>query len=585
MTTAFNLDFYVPVAAAIAVVLAWIAFVYWANRRIHPPVLFRLFLVELWERFSYYGMRAFLMLYLTKGLLLGGFGLEEDTGYGIYAAWGALVYLTPILGGLLADRFLGFRKAIIWGAILMASGQFILAGSSFANRPEPAAWQAEIDKRRADAKDPAAAAERKAKEQAAEAAKAKAERETGEPKKKEPAPRAPINGRTMLMFAGLAFITIGNGFFKPNISSMIGRFYAPGDSRRDGAFTIFYMGINIGAFLAPLACGTVAETEGWGWGFLMAGVGMLVGLLLFLQTVKSGLLERHADPPAAPPGGHRLFNLPAESTIYLGTFLAVALGCGLIYLNEVMDWLLAGIGLAVVLYMLHLSTTYDKAPRERIWVIVVLVFFTTVFWTFFELAGSAITVFTEKNVSKQLVGVTLTTSNFQAFNAFFIMLFAPIFSAMWIWLARANKEPPAPLKFSAGLALLGLGFIVLNAGRSSAEANNGMMPATFLVALYLLHTLGELALSPVGLSLVTKLAPERVVGFMMGFWFLSSAIAHQAGAFISKMTTTVDKYAPPVETLAASLNVFNGVGYTALGSAAVLLVLSPLLTKWMHGVK
>jgi amino acid/peptide:H+ symporter len=584
MTTAFNLDFYLPVAAAIAVCLGWVGFVYWANRRIHPPVLFRLFLVELWERFSYYGMRAFLMLYLTKGLLLGGFGLEESTGYGIYAAWGALVYLTPILGGLLADRFLGFRKAIVWGAILMATGQFILAGSSFSNPPDQSQWQAEVDQRREDAKNPAAAAERKAKAQAENAAKAEAEKESGEPKKNEPAPRAPINGRTMLLFAGLAFITIGNGFFKPNISSMIGRFYAPGDSRRDGAFTIFYMGINIGAFLAPLACGTVAETEGWGWGFLMAGVGMLIGLGLFLQTVKSGLLEHHADPPPAPPGGHRLFNLPAEPTIYLGTFLAVAIGCCLIYANEVMDYLLAAIGVLVIAYMLYLSTTYDKVPRERIWVIVVLLFFTTVFWTFFELAGSALTVFTEKNVNKRLVGVTLTTSNFQAFNAFFIMLFAPIFSAMWIALARANKEPPAPLKFSAGLALLGLGFIVLNAGKGSAVENNGMMPAIFLVTLYLFHTLGELALSPVGLSLVTKLAPERIVGFMMGFWFFSSAVAHQAGAFVSKMTT-VDKYAPPLETLNASLTVFNGVGYTALGSAVLLLVLSPLLTKWMHGVK
>jgi POT family proton-dependent oligopeptide transporter len=251
-----------------------------------------------------------------------------------------------------------------------------------------------------------------------------------------------------------------------------------------------------------------------------------------------------------------------------------------------MDVLLGIIGVAMVAYMIHLSTQYDLVPKQRIWTIVVLLLFTTVFWTFFELAGSAINVFTDKNVSKQLLGLTLETSNFQALNALFIMIFAPLFSAMWIALSKANKEPAAPLKFSAGLLMLGLGFLVLNVGKPMSAG--GIMPAMFLVSLYLLHTLGELAISPVGLSLVTKLAPERIVGFMMGFWFLSSSIAHQAGKLISQ-TMAVDedkaKTMTAVETLALSLGVFNYVGLFAIGSAVVLLLLSPMITKWMHGIK
>lgn len=523
---------YQIMAASWAVVALWIAVVIYANRRTHPKGLFFLFMVELWERFSYYGMRAFLVLYLTKEVVTGGFGLDKKVAYSIYAAYGALVYLTPLAGGYLADKVLGFRRAIIWGATLMAAGQFTLSTST---------------------------------------------------------------GDSTLMYVGLSLLVIGNGFFKPNISSLIGKFYGPGDPRRDGAFTIFYMGINMGAFLAPLTCGTVAELEGWKYGFLLAGAGMVTGLLIFLYTTTTGVLEHHADPPVLADG--RPASLGRMLPVILGTFAVVPVAALLIRPTDVLDQLTAGtplaavslmdillgvVGAAAIAYMLYLSFTYPVEERQRVWVIVVLLFFTTVFWTFFELAGSALNLFTDENVDKRFLGFTFTASNFQAANAFFIMLFAPLFSVMWVWLAQRNLDPPAPVKFALGLLLLGAGFLVLNLG--SAAATAGIVPALFLILLYLLHTLGELALSPVGLSLVTKLAPAKVVGFMMGFWFLSSAIAHQAGKWIAS-ETAAPKNATPEQTLALSLEVFNKVGLFALGSGVLLLVLSPVIKKWMHGVK
>ncbi|HEV3384334.1 MAG TPA: oligopeptide:H+ symporter, partial [Gemmata sp.] len=243
-------DEYRIMLIAWAVVAVWVAFVIFANRKAHPRALFMLFMVELWERFSYYGMRAILVLYLTDLTMKGGFEIPKKLAYGIYAAYGALVYLTPLLGGALADKILGFRKSIIWGAILMAAGQFTLSTST---------------------------------------------------------------GNTLLLYAGLALLVVGNGFFKPNISSLIGKFYPQGDPRRDGAFTIFYMGINIGAFLTPLTCGTIGELEGWNYGFFCAGVGMIVGLLIFLYTASRGFLEHHAEPPANAP--KQIAGLPASFAV------------------------------------------------------------------------------------------------------------------------------------------------------------------------------------------------------------------------------------------------------------------------------
>jgi POT family proton-dependent oligopeptide transporter len=546
-------------------VLVWVPFVIFTNRKVHPKVLFWLFMVELWERFSYYGMRAFLVLYLTKALVTGGFGLKKEVAFGIYAAYGALVYLTPLVGGFLADKFMGFRRAIIWGAMLMAAGQFTLFTSSGTDFVSQRAYEERTKAR--EAANPDAAKQNPAAEQEA------VENEIA-------AGRTPVAGNQILLFAGLALLVVGNGFFKPNISSMIGRFYPQGDSRRDGAFTIFYMGINTGAFIAPLTCGYVGETIGWKYGFLLAGIGMISGLIIFLIASARGILENYADPPANAPKA--LGPVPALPAIYLGTFVLVGLAAALIYQNDVVDILLGVIGLGVVIYMLALSFKYPVEERQRIWVIVILLFFTTVFWGFFELAGSALNVFTDENVDKKVFGSEIPASVFQAVNAFFIMICAPLFTLMWAYLAKKEIEPAAPVKFAIGLLLLGLGFLVLNVSKGAATA--GIVPLIFLIVLYLLHTLGELALSPVGLSLVTKLAPAQVVGFMMGFWFLSSAIAHQAGKFIAG-AMAVDSKAPAEVRLEKSIEVFNQVGLFAVGCSVLLFLLSPIIRKWMHGIR
>jgi proton-dependent oligopeptide transporter, POT family len=534
------------------IVGAWISFVIFSNRKVHPKALFFLFMVELWERFSYYGMRALLVIYLTSLTCTGGISLEKKSAVGIYAAYGALVYLTPLLGGMLSDKILGFRRSIIWGASLMALGQFCLSTSA----GTPLFPYAQVNLVGSLTGGPGLAA-------------------------------ASTTERTtldlVLLYSGLALLILGNGFFKPNISSLIGKFYGPGDPRRDGAFTIFYMGINIGAFLTPLTCGTIGELEGWKYGFLIAGCGMVLGLLIFLYTTTTGFLEQHADPPASAEG-LKIGPFSAALPTCLISLALLPVIMALIRWNDAMDYLLGGIGLLTILYMLYLSFQYPLEEKQRIWVIVVLLFFTTVFWALFELAGSALTLFAESNVNRTIFSVTFTVSNFQAANAFFIMIFAPIFSIMWIMLAKPNvdKEPNAAVKFAIGLFLVGAGFLILNIGKGYAVA--GLVPGIYLILLYLFHTLGELAISPVGLSLVTKLAPARLVGFMMGFWFLSSAIAHQAGKWIAQGAVAPED-ASTEEKLAKALEVFNNVGYFAIGSGVVLLILSPVLKKWMHGVK
>ena len=453
--------------------LGWIAFVIFTQRKIHPKALFYLFFVELWERFSYYGMRALLVLYMTAELLDGGFGFDDSRAYGVYAAYGALVYSTPLIGGYLAENFMGYRKSIMWGAILMALGHFAMA------------FEAQV-----------------------------------------------------IFYLALALLILGNGFFKPNISSMIGKYYGEGDPRRDGAFTIFYMGINIGAFLTPLTCGAIGELEGWHYGFSLAGFGMLIGLIIFWMAQKNGALEDkgfQSEQAIANNEKMSFAGMKPMSLIYIGSFAVLPIIWLLVKYNHIVEFLLPAIIIAALGYMLYVSFNYEKVARQRIWVILTLFFFTAVFWSFFELAGSALTLFTDRNVDKTLFGYEMTTTFFIAINPLFIMLFAPIFSWMWIKLAKANWEPAAPLKFAVGLILLGLGFLVLNLGSSTATA--GAIGGVFIVLLYLLHTLGELTLSPVGLSLVTKLSPVKMVGFIMGFWLMSSAVAHQVGAPIARLTS------------------------------------------------
>lgn len=548
-----SLSPYAIMGLAWVLCIVWIAFVIQTNKKAHPKALFYLFFVEMWERFSYYGMRALLVLYMTSNIM----NYELSDAYGIYGAYGGLVYATPLVGGLLAERFMGYRKAIMWGALLMMAGHFLMA------------IETEI-----------------------------------------------------IFLTALALLIMGNGFFKPNISALIGKFYSKTDPRRDGAFTIFYMGINIGAFLSGLTCGVIGEDPNFGWhyGFGLAGVGMLVGLIIFWWADRSGALEDKGHAPhlveevkevaptlnledhgdsnilddqnvnsddvvtkfrmLATPVAPKIFGIPVNIVICVASILMVPFFLFLIQHNDVLDVGLGIIGAIMIIYLIVSSFQYEKVQRERIWVVVTLFFFTIIFWTFFELAGSALTIFTKNNVN--LEDSFLTVTMFQSMNPFFIMLFAPIFSWIWVQLSKNKMEPSAPVKFGIGLILLGAGFFVLNLG--SGAAVNGMIPAMFMVGLYLLHTLGELTLSPVGLSMVTKLAPSQLVGFILGFWLMGSSFAHQAGKSIANLTV-VDENATAEQSLELCLGVFSNLGLFAIAAGLFLVLASVVINKWMHGIK
>jgi proton-dependent oligopeptide transporter, POT family len=478
-----------------------------------------LFFAEMWERFSFYGMRALLVLYLTKSFLFG-----DKAAYAIYGSYSALVYTTPVIGGLLADRLLGYRKAVVLGGVLMALGHFAMA----------------------------------------------------------------VQNLQVFYFA-LALLICGNGFFKPNISSIVGRLYAADDPRRDSAFTIFYMGINLGALLSPLGCGYLGERFGWHWGFGLAGVGMLVGLFVFLRA--QPLLEGVADPPDSVALKRPLVaGLSAQSCVYLGTLAALFVAWQLMQHDAVVGTLLIAFGLVVLVYLLvFLFRLEDKLERDRLAVALVLTLFSMVFWAFFEQAGTSLSLFADRNVERSVFGFAIRASQFQSVNPLFILLFAPVFSALWLYLGRRKKDPNTPLKFGLGIVQLALGFVALYVGAAASRAT-GIVPWFWLVLGYFFHSTGELCLSPIGLSMITKLSPKRITGMMMGVWFLSSAFAQYVASLIAQLTGVKDagpiaKALPkPVDTVMVYGSVFGGIAWVALGVGVLLIVVSPLLARRMHGV-
>jgi POT family proton-dependent oligopeptide transporter len=449
----------------------------------HPKGLYVLFVTEMWERFSYYGMRAIFTLYMTKALLL-----SKDEGSTIYGSYTGLVYLTPLIGGYVADRFWGNRKSIIVGGVLMAAGQFLMfASGTFFEQ---------------------------------------------------------VGFSKLLMYAGLGFLIFGNGFFKPNISTMVGQLYPEGDKRVDSAFTIFYMGINLGAFFAPLVCGFLGDTgcpEDFRWGFLAAGTGMLLSLVLFIslknkyivtpEGVQIGERPNEArqatgDAPKAP------FNVTLL-LVWLGVFLglAAAFRFGLEF-----DWIgtfIFALTIAGPGYIIS-DPSLTKVERDRIWVIYIIAFFVIFFWSAFEQAGASLTYFAEEQTNRAVFGVTVPASYFQSINAVAIVLLAPVFVGLWGALGRRNLEPASPFKQAIGLFLLALGYLVI------AFGVKGLQPGVkvsmlWLFSLYTIHTLGELCLSPIGLSMVNKLAPVKFASLLMGVWFLSTSAANKFAGTLSAL--------------------------------------------------
>lgn len=677
----------------------------------HPPGLFTLFFAEMWERFSYYGMRALLILYMIKGFL----SYSDGKAYAIYGAYTGLVYATPFIGGMLADRLLGQRNAVVLGGLLMAAGHAVMA----------------------------------------------IEREGA-------------------FLTALALLILGNGFFKPNISTMVGSLYPRISPRKDGGFTIFYMGINLGAALSPILCGYVAEAYGWHFGFGLATFGMLLGVAIFAAPTKvtQGLvligalttavftflfqdsgwgwnwqfltrtflcitllvsgcvaflaLNRGGIPDSvgAPPSRERLRApshpwlrenaviwvlaslgfavagyllasrsegsagwekfaaaagflvaaalpyLSARGAVYVGTAALIPIITVVMKQGELADWILRIFGILAFASLLIESYRSNKVERERMYVVLILTFFSMLFWAFFEQAGSSINNFTDRNVDRanevrtiatEDVGTTVTfrvdpkpsnealkrlpilkdlpllsqeqlgyphggdtfnmtelsnlreavkensesaqqtvewpieqghvgmgiaeaetpTPEFQAANAIFILIFGLVFSAIWTFLGQRGAEPSTPLKFSLGLLQLGLGFIVMWYGALIAD-ERGMVGLTWLLLGYLLHTTGELCLSPVGLSMVTKLAPARIVSTVMGAWFLATAFSNNLAGLIAKVTAVKDSgdgeqvIPPPSETLHLFGDLFRAIGIIAIVASLICFALVPLLKKWMH---
>jgi len=512
-------------------VLVWVPFVIVSNRKVHPDALFVLFGAEMWERFSYYGMRALLTLFMVKVLFV-----EMDTGaadaraLGIYGSYTSMVYLFPVIGGLIADQIFGFRKSILFGGILMMLGHFSLALMGI-----PA-----------------------------------------------------LEDSLLVFFASLALIIVGNGYFKPNISSFLGEFYEPNDERKDGAFTIFYMGVNIGAFLSTLTCGYVGEEIGWHYGFGLAGIGMGAGLILFYLLGPRTFGQKGLEPDREDAHRPVFASFSKTNLVFLGSILFVPVCAVFLNFDQAMSTLLLIVSIGIIAYLIITALrNEDKAAGQRLLVVVVLFFFHAVFWALFEQAGGSLTLFTDRNVDRMFFGTEIPASIFQSLNPGYIVILAPVFSWMWIRLRRAKIEPSTPMKFVLGLAQLGLGFLVIVWGGNTFGSDDGMVPVIFLFLMYLLHTTGELFLSPVGLSMITKLSPAKIVGFVMGAWFLSIALANKMAGEIGKLTASEDlpENATPLETLSIYTDTYMTWGvYVVLGAAAILLLLVPLLRKWMHGI-
>jgi proton-dependent oligopeptide transporter, POT family len=605
----------------------------------HPTGLFTLFFAEMWERFSYYGMRALLVFYMIKGFLQ----YKDDQAYAVYGAYTALVYATPFIGGMLADKLLGARKAVVLGGMLMAAGHLLMT----------------LEHKYA-------------------------------------------------FFGALALLICGNGFFKPNISTIVGSLYPPGSPKRDGGFTIFYIGINLGAALAPLLCGYVGETYGWHYGFGLATIGMLIGLAVFIAPSlitrvlialgalaaagsmvmfnrhdglmlavnapvglallvaavaaaaavgKGGLPDWAGRPPAKAAARGR----GPEFMVYGGVLLAIPVLALLVQRNTIAGYCLTAFGILALGTIAVEAFRSKKVERERLIVVLILMFFSMLFWAFFEQAGSSVNNFTDRNVDRVVQGSTFTqaqvgttvevpanqalvglkradgsvmvlteidrineefrqqnadafkqgarptipwtvtsehvgreyggtevkASVFQAVNPVCIMIFGLVFTGLWGFLGKRGLEPSTPVKFSLGLLQLGLGFVVFWYA-AQASTDRGMTSMALLTLGYALHTTGELCLSPVGLSMVTRLSPARMVSTVMGGWFLATAFSNYLAGLIATLTGVShggdggNTLPPPQETVNIYGSVFGKIGIAACVSAVLVLALSPLLTKWMH---
>ena len=492
----------------------------------HPRGLATLFFTEFWERFSYYGMRAILILFMTAPLAAGGLGFDAARAGVIYGTYTALVYLTALPGGWLADRFLGQRRAVLYGGAVIMLGHVCLAVPSLAS-----------------------------------------------------------------FYLGLVFIVLGTGLLKPNVSTMVGQLYAPDDVRRDAGFSIFYMGINLGAFLSPFVCGSLAQSErfrgtleslglrpesAWHWGFAAAAVGMFFGLVQYLAGWKhlgdAGMSPVVPAGPAERARSYRQLRSGIAGLMVLAGGVAVASRLGMIHvtpqgLGNAFGVVLVGVTVVFFAGLLG-ARGWSSAERKRLVTILVLFVAAAIFWSVFEQAGSTLNLFAERSTDNRLFGMRFPASWHQSANPIFIVLLAPLFA--WLWVRLGKRDPSTPVKFAVGLAFVAAGFAILTVAAKLAATGVKVSPL-WLVATYLLHTIGELCLSPVGLSAMTKLAPARVAGLMMGVWFLATAVGNYLGGRIAGLYET---FSLP--------SLFGAVTLFALAAAAGLALLARPIDRMLR---
>lgn len=497
----------------------------------HPKGLFYLFFAELWERFSFYGMKALLLLYMTQHLLY-----RDEHAFGILAAYMSLVYITPLWGGILADKILGYRKSILLGGVLMALGHFFL----FFETP-------------------------------------------------------------LFFYGSLGFIIVGNGFFKPNISSFVGALYDQYPEQRDAGFTIFYLGINLGAALAPLVCAWIAAWYGWHYGFMLAGIGMLLGLFFFQQGLQKEVFGTVGKMPDEKLYYQKKAGFTQGQWVGLGAIGAIPFLATIIYFHQYEHYIILLATLFLLAYLVYIYLNVNPVEQKRLLVVVYFTVLSTVFAALFEQTSSSLVLFADRNI--HLIALTAAQTN--SINASFIVLLAVPFSLLWSYLNKINKNPSAAYKFSAGLILLGLGALIFGRSAVSADALAQTSMAYLLLGYFVL-TVGELCLSPIGLSKVTELSPAAYISFIMGVWFSSYFYGHYFAGKIAQLTTNrgeenilattfggfIEALTGLTPTLAAEkgvafeqlyayVSVYASFGLITLLVGLLALGLAPLVSRWM----
>ncbi|HEX7694539.1 MAG TPA: peptide MFS transporter [Sphingomonas sp.] len=572
----------------------------------HPVQLRRLFAIEMWERFGFYGMRAVLVLYLTKHFLF-----QDHQANGIVGGYLSLVYLTPVVGGFLADAYLGSKRAVKFGALVMAAGYLMLCFGGHQATP-----YATINGQRYEVSQAPAASTLATNDapqtiqmngrvlvihglpdgsvQLLDGKGQVAETVTAD---KFVASAEGSPAYTSFLLFALGLIVIGNGFFKPNISTIVGSLYDAGDRRRDAGFTIFYAGINVGSILGQIAVPFLADRFGWGAGFL--AVSVVLVLAWAMTQFEGGRLAGYGEPPVrqGPDRALLIYGLSLASVVLFWLIFSNVMDSQEPSGSSIWEYVVATPLLGKALLVIFLAAVIgipiwsarvgDKTEREMMFAAILLVIFNVTFWALFEQAASSLTLFADRNTDLALFGFHMSAATTQQFNPIVVVLFAPVMSWLWLTLAKRNLEPSIQVKFALALMLVGLGFVVLAASGSSADAAF-KVSLWWLVLTYFLHSIAELCISPVGLSMITKLSIARIVGMMMGVWFLSISVGEYlagAAAQAAAVKTVGGQVTNPELSLHTYLGTFMTGGELTIGAGILLLVLSPLIRKWMHGVQ